>query len=201
MSEVRPHGSDKDAAREARRVIQKFFLTGNYVTKTEEEFFDDFTKISEWGKSEQCEFLYIWEEYGTQNGNHHYHAIVQIPNKNKTTCSGFAKRLKADLGLLVQPDTERLGDFKKAVEYRHKLEKRDAFKRFCPNPERDAHFFVGIQLGGLMGDYLANVLELISGKPSSVIRATTTWCETIPPQPPGLVGSRVIITSSGTTAQ
>ena len=179
----------------------KFFLTGNYVTKTEEEFFQDFTKICEWGKSEQCEFLYIWEEYGTENGNHHYHAIIQIPKKDRTRCATFAKQLKADLGLLVQPDTEPLGDFKKAVEYRHKLEKRDAFKRFCPNPERDAHFFVGIQLGGLMEDYLVRVLELISGKPSSVIKVTTTLLETIPDQPPGLVGSRVIITSSGTTAQ
>lgn len=52
MSEVRPHGSDKDAYKEARLKNKKFFLTGNYVTKTEEEFFDDFTKISEWGKSE-----------------------------------------------------------------------------------------------------------------------------------------------------
>jgi len=179
----------------------KFFLTGNYVTKTEQEFFDDFTKISEWGKSEQCEFLYIWEEYGTESGNHHYHAIVQIPKKNRTRCDTFANKLMNELNLLVRPHAEGLGDFKKAVEYRHKLEKRDAFKRFCPDPNRDAHFFVGIQLGGLMGDYLSRVLELISGKPSSVIKATTTWCETIPPQPPGLVGSRVIITSSGTTAQ
>lgn len=75
MSEVRPHGSDKERVRDQLKQM-KFFLTGNYVTKTEEEFFDDFTKISEWGKSEQCEFLYIWEEYGTESGNHHYHAIV-----------------------------------------------------------------------------------------------------------------------------
>ena len=96
MSEVRPHGSDKEKVRDTQPV-QKFFLTGNYVTKTEEEFFQDFTKISEWGKSEQCEFLYIWEEYGTESGNHHYHAIVQVPRKDRARCATFANKLMNDL--------------------------------------------------------------------------------------------------------
>ena len=79
MSEVRPYCKPSGKKVRDTQPLQKFFLTGNYVTKTEEEFFDDFTKITNWAKSEQCEFLYIWEEYGTETGNHHYHAIVQVP--------------------------------------------------------------------------------------------------------------------------
>ena len=103
------------------------------LLKPNKEFFDDFTKISEWGKSEQCEFLYIWEEYGTESGNHHYHAIVQIPHKDRTRCDTFANKLDEQLGLTSYTTPRGLGT-SKAVEYRHKLEKRDAFKRFCPDP-------------------------------------------------------------------
>ena len=124
------------------------------------------------GESQNVNSSTSGKEYGTESGNHHYHAISPDTSQGQNKMRHLRKQADERTGnLLVRPHAERLGDFKKSGRIQAQTREKRRVQTLLSRPkERDAHFFVGIQLGGLMGDYLVKVLELISGKPSSVIK-------------------------------
>lgn len=83
----------------------------------------------------------LWEEYGLQTGNHHYHAILKVGRQYRKRVDAAANFLRTKAQLDVKPHVEVCRSVEAALDYRLTKAKREAWQKWCAVEGGQPRFF------------------------------------------------------------
>lgn len=142
MSEV---AMNHKAHRDGR--YAKFFITANYVQQGADvclldlqSFETNITPFFEADKKPRVILATGWEERGHDNGNPHWHGIVELHRNSRMRPLQFTEWLISTCNLNTRPHVEICRNLKQAAEYRDKQGKAELWKQY-ETSGRDPYFF------------------------------------------------------------